>query len=302
LAQDEERLLQTVHRADGNRNDVFLTHRRPDDDAATGAGDAINFVAVIRSTDRDPTDTSPLWAWQRGPTERSICIAIAEAIVNAPPPPGTSVWLHPDVEWFADRIRENAGPTPSTTDASTRWAQLYAAACGEVLTAANVCLAVANEAVGARNMAAQRPQHEISIRHFAEMAEKKEQEFVPLYRSFEEACVAARDAAAQLFAAQPEPLLAELLLATTVDEKLLNDAATVKSILRARFGPAPAAFIEGVNQANSFMQNPQDDGNIYKPLPSDTRNCPWCAETIKAAAVICRFCGREVQDQSNPHP
>ena len=26
----------------------------------------------------------------------------------------------------------------------------------------------------------------------------------------------------------------------------------------------------------------------------DTRACPWCAETIKAAAIICRFCGREV--------
>jgi hypothetical protein len=24
----------------------------------------------------------------------------------------------------------------------------------------------------------------------------------------------------------------------------------------------------------------------------DTRVCPWCAETIKSAAVICRFCGR----------
>ena len=148
-------------------------------------------------------------------------------------------------------------------------------------------------------MAAERPQHEISIQHFAAMTEEKEREFVPLYRSFEEACAAARDAATQLLAAQSEPLLAELLLATTVDEKVLGDVGTVKSILRARFGPAPAAFIDGVNQANAFMQDPQDDGNIYKALPSETRTCPWCAETTKAAAVICRFCGREVQAQSS---
>ena len=25
------------------------------------------------------------------------------------------------------------------------------------------------------------------------------------------------------------------------------------------------------------------------------RDCPWCAETIKAAAIVCRFCGREVE-------
>lgn len=25
------------------------------------------------------------------------------------------------------------------------------------------------------------------------------------------------------------------------------------------------------------------------------RSCPWCAESIKAEAVVCRFCGREVQ-------
>ena len=30
---------------------------------------------------------------------------------------------------------------------------------------------------------------------------------------------------------------------------------------------------------------------------SEERTCPWCAETIKAAAVICRFCGRDIQAQ-----
>lgn len=26
----------------------------------------------------------------------------------------------------------------------------------------------------------------------------------------------------------------------------------------------------------------------------DERDCPWCAERIKSAAIVCRFCGRDV--------
>lgn len=27
----------------------------------------------------------------------------------------------------------------------------------------------------------------------------------------------------------------------------------------------------------------------------DTRTCPFCAETIKAAAIVCKHCGRDIQ-------
>jgi hypothetical protein len=35
-------------------------------------------------------------------------------------------------------------------------------------------------------------------------------------------------------------------------------------------------------------------------LPNDTRPCPWCAETIKRQAIVCRFCGRDVEPSVPP--
>jgi hypothetical protein len=32
-------------------------------------------------------------------------------------------------------------------------------------------------------------------------------------------------------------------------------------------------------------------------VPMDERKCPYCAETIKSEAVVCRFCGRQVDAQ-----
>jgi hypothetical protein len=87
---------------------------------------------------------------------------------------------------------------------------------------------------------------------------------------------------------------------------MLSDVAAVNAILHAGYGSTPASFIEGVREANALMQNPSPDGgNIYTPPPSaqsEERTCPWCAETIKAAAVICRFCGRDIQAQPNTPP
>jgi hypothetical protein len=198
----------------------------------------------------------------------------------------------------ADVSDATAGPAMET---AVKWAQLYVAACKTVLAAANACLKVANEAADARNMVARRPQNEIS-QIIASMAEEKDKEFAPLYRAFADACAKARDTAASFLAAQTghDP---ETVLTLNVEEDVLTDLATVKAILGADYGFTPASFIEGVRQSTVLMQNPfPAGGNIYTPPPSaqpEERTCPWCAETIKAAAVICRFCGRDVQALPN---
>lgn len=102
LEAGEERLIRVVHRPDGNKNEVYVTHRRDIDDQTTGAGEPINYVAVIRSTDSDPNRAPS--AWHRGPNLRSVYILVAEASVNAPPPPGFETWDAPELKWYISRV------------------------------------------------------------------------------------------------------------------------------------------------------------------------------------------------------
>jgi len=51
--------------------------------------------------------------------------------------------------------------------------------------------------------------------------------------------------------------------------------------------------VDRARSAGSDVATDSTDGSGY-------RNCPWCAETIKARAIVCRYCGRDV-DPKDEH-
>lgn len=96
LAEGEERLVQVVHRPDGNRNDTYLIHSRPDHGDVMGTGEPVRFVAVIRSTDDTSEGDGNMWF--RASTLEGLYFDIARAHRNQPPPPGFGVWNAPEIE------------------------------------------------------------------------------------------------------------------------------------------------------------------------------------------------------------
>jgi DNA-directed RNA polymerase subunit RPC12/RpoP len=51
--------------------------------------------------------------------------------------------------------------------------------------------------------------------------------------------------------------------------------------------------IEDKKTGNELIETSQNN---------DTRECPYCAETIKKKATVCRFCGKDVEPIEDEHP
>ena len=60
-----------------------------------------------------------------------------------------------------------------------------------------------------------------------------------------------------------------------------------------------AAVIGGVLLVIAYSRGELDDWLKRAPAAGD-RKCPYCAETIKADAVVCRFCNRDTPPGGNP--
>jgi hypothetical protein len=72
-------------------------------------------------------------------------------------------------------------------------------------------------------------------------------------------------------------------------------------IIVAVMDPTPQAEADRMSQINAALQTQR--GSDVTPSADSTRRCPWCAETIKSAAIICRFCGRDVEPiEPDPDP
>lgn len=181
----------------------------------------------------------------------------------------------------------------------------YADAVGRTMRSLEASLSIANQAVGSRRQSQERPQHEISIRNFQKDADEADLEFVPLLKDFLREMELTRAAAAEVLAGSPEGAGdPEMLFMLMVDDANYRAAGTIRRALDVDFGTTPEQFVDGVEATNTKVRadihgygEPGFLGVIDSPPAaaiSDERSCPWCAETIETAAVICRFCNREV--------
>jgi hypothetical protein len=75
------------------------------------------------------------------------------------------------------------------------------------------------------------------------------------------------------------------------------------------FGLLIEVLLPNTSVSTSHAQRPRTppspDELGYSKLRADgkrVRACPWCAEEILADAVICRFCGRDIQPADMPPP
>ena len=157
----------------------------------------------------------------------------------------------------------------------TNPAASYAARCADVVKKLNAVLELANKADGARRTAAIRPQQQGSIHTFTELAEELEAEFPTPYKAFLRSCADARDAAAS-FRAAVAPQDPEVILITALEGQAYADTGTAAHILRTKFGPTPAAFLNGLKVLNEAIQGDIFSfgeegfiGQVYSPPEPD---------------------------------
>jgi len=62
---------------------------------------------------------------------------------------------------------------------------------------------------------------------------------------------------------------------------------------------SPSSEVEARRMATAIAAAQGSNASLANQGPS-SRPCPYCAESIQAAAVVCRFCGRDVEPTALP--
>lgn len=79
---------------------------------------------------------------------------------------------------------------------------------------------------------------------------------------------------------------------------VLGIIGAIRSFVDRRDAPtptAPSARTDFIGRSEGHAAASRDSG---LSVPDPERRCPFCAEMIKAAAVVCRYCGRDVDPAS----
>lgn len=128
----------------------------------------------------------------------------------------------------------------------------YAEACGQLHVAFDACLELANRATGARRMAEQRPQHEISIAHFEKLAGESEAQFAGAYQAFMHNRDSAYAAGAS-FQSTPDSVDLEMLLLMRLEDETYRRTSLAAHMLRIEFGPTSAGFLAALSVLNAAI-------------------------------------------------